>query len=235
MTRALALLVLAGIAAGGCSLAREVIGARGGGGDAGDRGGDGGTRVDSGVAVDSGEAVDAFVADRDVGEPVDAAGRCSGDSDCPADIPGAWGSCVFGPDPCANLGSEARPVTQYACVSHACVASVTMELEACGRDTEGLSCAADACSGCAPASAGTCSSSGTQSCTTMTCRSGTCVGATEMRSCSVDVFGHVCMAGPWGPCTWTFSGCEQRRNTTTCATDGFCVIPSSESRSCSGC
>ncbi len=182
----------------------------------------------------------------------EAGGRCVGctaDSDCPAQMTGAWGACGNFVDSCTTTGSQMRTVRTFHCASNACTPSDTMDTQSCSRTTEGTMCGTTSCGGFSACGgfADTCATGGTQSrtCTDLSCHGGACMPAmrTDTASCSRTTDGVSCMAtscGAFGACggfasTCATSGTQSRTCTDYTCSGGTCAAsaPRTDTAGCS--
>ncbi len=164
----------------------------------------------------------------------EAGGRCVGctmDSDCPAQMTGAYGACSFGSS-CATSGTQSRTVRTFHCASNSCVPSDSTEMQACTRtSTDGMSCGTTSCPGFGACGgfSGTCGTTGTQSrtCTDLTCSGGSCapVMRVETQGCARSTDGTSCMAtscGGFGACGGFADTCANAGTQSRTCTDYTC-------------
>jgi len=158
---------------------------------------------------------------------------------------GSWSACTGFSGTCGNSGIRSRTVTTYTCVDGSCQASTSTEVEACTRNTNGISCGTtqfgpwSACGGFS----GTCDTTGTRtrSVSTYACASGACTSSTstETGSCTRDTNGATCRSTSvtYGPCesdtTCSFSGTRDVTTTSYQCHSGTChANPTTETHIC---
>jgi hypothetical protein len=164
---------------------------------------------------------------------------CLADGDCPDDILGPFGACSGFSGTCDETGTRSRTRTSFTCVGGTCVPSDTMETEACGRSTTGVTCGTTtfgtwgACGGFS----GTCGESGTRSRTrtARTCSAATCQDdvSVDTGSCSRDTDGSSCGTttfGAWGACGGFSDTCDESGTRSRTQTDFFCVAGSCDTQ-----
>jgi len=128
---------------------------------------------------------------------------CSRDQDgvtCQATTCAGFGSCTDFVDTCDENGNRYRACTSYACSSAACVSTSFTDSETCSRSSrDGISCAADSCTGFGACGgfSDSCDESGTRTrtCTPFACSSESCAAGTtfpNVGSCSRDTDGDMC-------------------------------------------
>jgi hypothetical protein len=146
---------------------------------------------------------------------------CEDAGDCPGEMIGDWGACVYPSDVCVRTGSRSRNVRSYMCSdSGTCEASDRVEIEACMRDTDGTSCGGtttgdwSACTYANPM----CGTSGTRTrtVTTRVCGAGTCqtrmIMESDMAGCARTTDGNTCNSptpSPWGACGGFSDTCDE--------------------------
>ena len=89
--------------------------------------------------------------------------ECSVEEDCPEDVPGDWGECMFAAgNICIENGTRSRPVATHTCTAGKCVAGATVQNENCTRETDDTACTDDnlRCTGVEKCVAGACMGSG---------------------------------------------------------------------------
>ncbi len=166
----------------------------------------------------SASAGDPCMGDSVCDETMDRCVGCATDADCPADIPGAWGSCAYTGGSCDQTGTRQRVITAYRCVSNVCTPSSSTESEPCTRTTTGDTCGTTtfggwgACGGFS----GTCGEAGTRTRTRTDrqCAAGACVDVTSSDSgtCARDTDTNSCGTttyGGWSSCGGFSDTCDQ--------------------------
>lgn len=126
-------------------------------------------------------------------------GSCAMDSDCPAPIVGGFDACAGFSDACTLNGQHSRSIQTFHCTDSACVATPSMDTQACTRaSTDGIGCGASTCAGFGACGgfASECATGGTysRSCTDFVCGGGTCNGnaRTDTQACSRATDGMSC-------------------------------------------
>jgi hypothetical protein len=151
---------------------------------------------------------------------------CTSDANCPAQMTGAWSGCGGFSGLCGNDGSQSRMVRTFSCMAGSCVSVDSTQMQACTRDTTGMSCGGASCDGFGGCSGFSepCGTSGSQSrtCYNPVCSGGACTNSayTDTQGCGRATDGASCGAAycdGWGAC----GGFAD-----TCATNG------SQSRLC---
>jgi len=182
-------------------------------------------------------------------EAIDSCGACITDADCPDETVTAWSACGGYASPCDTTGTRTRTRTTYACSDSDCVPTETVETEACARETEGDSCAADAVGDwgvCAYDDLCDVAGERTREVTTYACVAEVCEPTVETQvdeaSCVRDTAGLICDDpdfGAWSGCGGFGGACGEdgtRSRTVTRYTCGAGTCggaDSSESEACS--
>jgi hypothetical protein len=136
---------------------------------------------------------------------------------------GAWDVCSGFADDCDEGGMRSRGVTVFTCNAGTCTGTPSVEMEACARDTDGVSCEATQCGGYGACGgfSDTCDESGVEvrTCTDYACVAGSCQGAArdESRSCGRATSGVMCAPTECDACTAACGGFDD-----TCDQDGTC-------------
>ncbi len=164
-------------------------------------------------------------------------GSCSRDTDgtmCQDTDRPAWGDCgeFSTTNDCDETGVQRRTVTTYSCAGGSCDGTPEMRMQACTRDTDGMTgCGtpmADDPGPCEQTNPGTCDEAGTRVVTSYgtVCAAGTCEQVPSMRTeaCVFDTDGNTCSGS--GACAGECSGgsCDMNANDgTVCAGSGPCA------------
>ena len=179
----------------------------------------------------------------------EACDRVTEGATCGAVMSGPWTSCSGFEGTCDESGTRSREVITRACASEVCTAVSATEEQACGRDTDGVSCddpvhgAWGACGGFV----GECGEAGTRSraVTTFACADESCAGISESeteaceRDTDGDAWGTGVTCGSWSACG-SFSGTCDETGTRTrqctrseCANGGCSTASFTETGNCS--
>ncbi|MFK7987034.1 MAG: hypothetical protein AB8I08_13500 [Sandaracinaceae bacterium] len=206
---------------------------------------------DDGVFCNGADTCSAGSCDTHAGDPCpgasvcqEAGGICSGcasRSDCPPDIPAAFGACSYA-NSCSESGTRSGVATSYACVVGTCEPTETtvMDTTACGRSTESNTCAAETCgepTGSCGGFGSTCDNSGTRArtCTRNVCRSGSCTPEdfSSPVACTRNTNGTDCGGAPSCPgypaCSGFSNVCDETGTRSRTCTQSTC-----SSGTCSG-
>jgi hypothetical protein len=142
----------------------------------------------------------------------------SGDSGSSSAKCGAWGDCAY-TDVCATNGIQVRSCTESVCEGGACHPETVMEMQACTRMTDGVSCGARTCPAFGACNyTDVCDTSATQTrtCTDHVCAAGKCTdkaAAPDTQNCSRSTGGIQCSGDTYSQ----YGGCQYANN---CSTSG---------------
>jgi hypothetical protein len=172
-----------------------------------------GTDPSSGSEADDGSAAEgASSSSAESSAPTTSSDSASSSAKC-----GDWGDCAY-TDACAQSGIQVRSCTESVCEGGACHPETVMEMQACTRKTDGVSCGTRTCPALGACNyANTCATSATASrtCTDHVCADGKCTDkpAMESQPCSRSTGGIQCSGD-------TYSGYGSCQYANNCSTGG---------------
>ncbi|RAL20327.1 hypothetical protein DL240_17245 [Lujinxingia litoralis] len=145
---------------------------------------------------------------------------------------GEWSACEGFSGVCGRTGTQSRTVTYRECNGGACTTRTSSETQTCTRNTDGVSCQADAMgewSACSYATECSTSGSRTRTVTEYDCLGGSCAQSsrteTDTAGCARNTVGVSCGTtsyGGWSTCGGFSNACDTTGEQTRTATDRVC-------------
>jgi hypothetical protein len=169
--------------------------------------------TDPGSSSDDGSVSEGSSKSPESGKPSSSGDSGSSNANC-----GDWGDCAY-TDACATTGIQVRSCTESVCEGGACHPETVMEMQACTRMTDGVSCGTRTCPAFGACNyTDVCDTSATQSrtCTDHVCAAGKCTdkpAAPESQNCSRSTGGIQCSGDTFS----SYGGCQYANS---CSTSG---------------